>query len=189
MATDITPLLPSQNNIGHHEQKLFSIVNEFGQESKRLWKLAGPAILTTICQNSLGALTQTFAGLVNEVDLAAVSVENYVIAGLAFGVMLGMGIVLETLCGQAYDATRDHLPYLFTNSKAVAEETRKPGILPGVTVLVNSLQPVLSGVAVGAGWQSPVAFINIACYYIVVLRDGEGQLQTTDLNASSNSQG
>lgn len=83
MATDITPLLPSQNNIGHHEQKLFSIVNEFGQASKRLWKLAGPAILTTICQNSL-----TFAGLVNEVDLAAVSVENSVIAGLAFGVMV-----------------------------------------------------------------------------------------------------
>ncbi|KAJ7007298.1 protein DETOXIFICATION 33-like [Populus alba x Populus x berolinensis] len=160
MATDITPLLPSQNNTGHHEQKLFSIVNEFGQESKRLWKLAGPAIRTTICQNSLVALTQTFAGLVNEVDLAAVSVENYVIAGLGFGVMLGMGSVLETLCGQAYDATRDHLPYLFTNSKAVAEETRKPGILPGVTVLVNSLQPALS--------------------------DGEGQLQTTDLNASSN---
>nr|XP_034887549.1 protein DETOXIFICATION 33-like [Populus alba]TKS01456.1 hypothetical protein D5086_0000172690 [Populus alba] len=155
MATDITPLLPSQNNTGHHEQKLFSIVNEFGQESKRLWKLAGPAILTTICQNSLVALTQTFAGLVNEVDLAAVSVENYVIAGLGFGVMLGMGSVLETLCGQAYDATRDHLPYLFTNSKAVAEETRKPGILPGVTVLVNSLQPALSGVAVGAGWLTP----------------------------------
>lgn len=104
MATDITPLLPSQNNIGHHEQKLFSIVNEFGQESKWLWKLAGPAILTTICQNSLGALTQTFAGLVNEVDLAAVSVENSVIAGLAFGVMLGMGSALETLCGQAYGA-------------------------------------------------------------------------------------
>lgn len=88
MATDIIPLLPSQNDIGHHGQKLFSIVNEFGQESKRLWKLAGPAILTTICQNSLGALTQTFAGLVNEVDHAAVSVENSVIAGLAFGVMV-----------------------------------------------------------------------------------------------------
>eukprot|EP00258_Populus_trichocarpa_P035620 XP_024451639.1 protein DETOXIFICATION 33 [Populus trichocarpa] len=43
-------------------------------------------------------------GLVNEVDLAAVSVENSVIAGLAFGVMLGMGSALETLCGQAYGA-------------------------------------------------------------------------------------
>ncbi|XP_043708448.1 protein DETOXIFICATION 33-like isoform X4 [Telopea speciosissima] len=73
-------------------------------ESKKLWMLAGPAIFTSICQYSLGALTQTFVGQVNALALAAVSVENSVIAGLAFGVMLGMGSALETLCGQAYGA-------------------------------------------------------------------------------------
>ncbi|KAJ6379777.1 hypothetical protein OIU76_016430 [Salix suchowensis] len=35
------------------------------------------------------------------------------------------------------------------------------------SILLNSVQPVLSGVAVGAGWQSIVAYINIACYYLV----------------------
>ncbi|XP_010530370.1 PREDICTED: protein DETOXIFICATION 33-like [Tarenaya hassleriana] len=77
---------------------------EFGEESRRLWKLAGPAIFTAICQYSLGALTQTFAGHIGELELAAVSVENSVVAGLAFGVMLGMGSALETLCGQAFGA-------------------------------------------------------------------------------------
>ncbi|RZB58548.1 Protein DETOXIFICATION 33 isoform B [Glycine soja] len=81
-----------------------TVVKRFGFESKKLWKIAGPAIVTSICQYSLGALTQTFAGLVGDLDLAAVSVENSVIAGLAFGVMLGMGSALETLCGQAYGA-------------------------------------------------------------------------------------
>ncbi|KDP38452.1 hypothetical protein JCGZ_04377 [Jatropha curcas] len=98
-----TPLLDNHNN-GDQEHKPVSTIKEFGEESKRLWKLAGPAIFTAICQYSLGALTQTFAGLVGEVELAAVSVENSVIAGLAFGVMLGMGSALETLCGQAYGA-------------------------------------------------------------------------------------
>ncbi|KAL7155198.1 hypothetical protein ABFS83_03G059800 [Erythranthe nasuta] len=79
-------------------------VKEFGAESKTLWKLSGPAIFTYICQYSLGALTQTFAGQVGELELAAVSVENSVIAGLVFGAMLGMGSALETLCGQAYGA-------------------------------------------------------------------------------------
>ncbi|KAL5142088.1 Protein DETOXIFICATION 33 [Glycine soja] len=51
-------------------------------------KLFGPAILTSICQYSFGALTQTFAGLVGDLELAAVSVENSVVAGLAFGVMV-----------------------------------------------------------------------------------------------------
>ncbi|KAK3231534.1 hypothetical protein Dsin_003415 [Dipteronia sinensis] len=91
-------------NGGEQQVKTVSLVKEFGYESKRLWKIAGPAIFTAICQYSLGALTQTFAGLVGEIELAAVSVENSVIAGLAYGVMLGMGSALETLCGQAFGA-------------------------------------------------------------------------------------
>lgn len=77
---------------------------EFAVESKKLWYLGGPAILTSICQYSLGAITQTFAGHVGTLDLAAFSIENSVIAGFSFGVMLGMGSALETLCGQAFGA-------------------------------------------------------------------------------------
>ncbi|XP_065851218.1 protein DETOXIFICATION 29-like [Euphorbia lathyris] len=76
-------------------------VLEFAKESKKLWFLAAPAIFTSICQYSLGAVTQTFAGQVGTLDLAAISVENLVIAGFSFGAMLGMGSALETLCGQA----------------------------------------------------------------------------------------
>ncbi|RVW43389.1 hypothetical protein VitviT2T_000636 [Vitis vinifera] len=77
---------------------------EFIVESKKLWYLAGPAIFTSLCQYSLGAITQVFAGHVGTLELAAVSVENSVIAGFSFGVMLGMGSALETLCGQAFGA-------------------------------------------------------------------------------------
>ncbi|GAB4839391.1 Protein DETOXIFICATION 33 [Ancistrocladus abbreviatus] len=100
---DSAPLLKGLSGAEEeHNQK--TPLQEFGYESKKLWVLAGPAIFTAICQYSLGALTQTFAGLVGELELAAVSVENSVVAGLAFGVMLGMGSALETLCGQAYGA-------------------------------------------------------------------------------------
>ncbi|KAK4599187.1 hypothetical protein RGQ29_009301 [Quercus rubra] len=37
------------------------------------------------------------------------------------------------------------------------------------TILLNSVQPILSGVAVGSGWQAWVAFINLGCYYVVGL--------------------
>ncbi|GAB2280509.1 Protein DETOXIFICATION 29 [Dionaea muscipula] len=77
---------------------------EFFVESRKLWYLAGPALFTSISQYSLGAITQTFAGHVGTIELAAVSVENSVIAGFTFGIMLGMGSALETLCGQAYGA-------------------------------------------------------------------------------------
>ncbi|XP_061346440.1 protein DETOXIFICATION 33 [Gastrolobium bilobum] len=100
-----TPLLDNSGNSSNVEDvKPLSLVKKFGFESKMLWRIAGPAIFTSLCQYSLGALTLTFSGRIDELDLAAVSVENSVIAGLSFGVMLGMGSALETLCGQAYGA-------------------------------------------------------------------------------------
>ncbi|XP_039135483.1 protein DETOXIFICATION 34-like isoform X2 [Dioscorea cayenensis subsp. rotundata] len=35
-----------------------------------------------------------------------------------------------------------------------------------VTMVLNSIQPVISGVAIGGGWQALVAYINLGCYYI-----------------------
>ncbi|KAI3733269.1 hypothetical protein L1987_64489 [Smallanthus sonchifolius] len=80
------------------------LFTHFRIESNKLWYLAGPAIFTSVCRYSLGAVTQTFAGHVGTLDLAAFSVENSVIAGFSLGIMLGMGSALETLCGQAYGA-------------------------------------------------------------------------------------
>ncbi|KAL4193443.1 hypothetical protein AMTRI_Chr06g176940 [Amborella trichopoda] len=79
---------------------------EFYIESKKLWCLAAPAVFTSIAQYSLGSITQSFVGHVGTLELAAVSVEGSVIAGLSFGLLLGMGSALETLCGQAYGAGR-----------------------------------------------------------------------------------
>ncbi|KAL6995622.1 Protein DETOXIFICATION 33 [Sarracenia purpurea var. burkii] len=76
---------------------------------------------------------------------------------------------IGVVCMAIVFATRDYFPYLFTSSAAVAKETTNLGILLGFTVLLNSLQPVLSGVAIGAGWQWLVAYINIGCYYVVGL--------------------
>ncbi|KAJ4963703.1 hypothetical protein NE237_023642 [Protea cynaroides] len=61
---------------------------------------------------------------------------------------------------------------LFTSSKDVMTSIDKLAILFALAVLLNSVQPVLSGVAVGSGWQKFVAFINLGCYYIVGLPIG-----------------
>ncbi|XP_014524557.1 protein DETOXIFICATION 29 [Vigna radiata var. radiata] len=82
---------------------------EFLVESKKLWYLGAPAIFTSVCQYSLGAITQVFSGHVSTIALAAVSVENSVIAGFCLGITFGMGSALETLCGQAYGAGQVHM--------------------------------------------------------------------------------
>jgi len=82
-------------------------------ESKKLWTLAGPAILTILCQYAIGSVTQIFAGHLGSLQLAAVSIGITVIGGFTFGFMLGMGSALETLCGQAVGAGQIHMLGVF----------------------------------------------------------------------------
>ncbi|KAG0549875.1 hypothetical protein BDA96_01G292100 [Sorghum bicolor] len=62
---------------------------------------------------------------------------------------------------------RTSLPKLFSDSEEVIHGASKLGLLLALTVWMISICPVLSGVAVGAGWQVSVAFINIGCFYLV----------------------
>ncbi|XP_052188467.1 protein DETOXIFICATION 27-like isoform X2 [Diospyros lotus] len=61
----------------------------------------------------------------------------------------------------------NEIALIFTSSKPVLKEVSKLAMLLAFTVLLNSVQPVLSGVAVGSGWQSVVAYINLGCYYLI----------------------
>lgn len=53
----------------------------------------------------------------------------------------------------------------FTDSPEVVEAVASLAVVFAFSLLLNSVQPVLSGVAVGAGWQWLVAYVNLGCYY------------------------
>ncbi|CAK9169708.1 unnamed protein product [Ilex paraguariensis] len=61
----------------------------------------------------------------------------------------------------------NELALIFSSSKPVLEAVNNLSILLAFTILLNSVQPVLSGVAVGSGWQAYVAYINVGCYYLI----------------------
>ncbi|KAH6818635.1 MATE efflux family protein [Perilla frutescens var. frutescens] len=67
---------------------------------------------------------------------------------------------------------RDKIGYLFTNEVEVAETVSDLSLLLAFTVLLGSIFPVLSGVAVGAGLQTKVAVINLVCFYFIGLTIG-----------------
>ncbi|CAN1261992.1 Protein DETOXIFICATION 21 [Linum perenne] len=64
-------------------------------------------------------------------------------------------------------AARGKVAYLFTESSEVVDAVADLSPFLAFSILLNSIQPVLSGVAIGSGWQSIVAYVNIACYYLV----------------------
>ncbi|VVB12142.1 unnamed protein product [Arabis nemorensis] len=63
--------------------------------------------------------------------------------------------------------SRDYISYIFTADPAVAIAVSDLCPLLAVTTILNGIQPVLSGVAVGCGWQAYVAYVNVCCYYFV----------------------
>jgi MATE family multidrug resistance protein len=73
-------------------------------ESKKLWRIAGPAIITRITMAGTNLVTQAFAGRLGDLELAAITIATTVIVGLSFGLLLGMGSALETMCGQSFGA-------------------------------------------------------------------------------------
>uniref|UniRef100_A0A0D6QYL7 Protein DETOXIFICATION n=1 Tax=Araucaria cunninghamii TaxID=56994 RepID=A0A0D6QYL7_ARACU len=78
------------------------------------------------------------------------------------GTMFTVGIIIMAIIF----ITKDKFAMAFTDSEIVMNVVAKLATLLAVTMLLNSVQPVLAGVAIGAGWQALVAYINIACYYI-----------------------
>ncbi|WOL17102.1 protein DETOXIFICATION 21-like [Canna indica] len=62
---------------------------------------------------------------------------------------------------------RGRLALIFTDDHDVAIAVDNLSSLLAFSILLNSIQPVVSGVAIGAGWQGIVAYVNIACYYVI----------------------
>lgn len=57
-------------------------------ESKKLWRVVGPAIIGRLSAFSMIVITQAFAGHLGVVELASISIANNVIVGFTFGLLV-----------------------------------------------------------------------------------------------------
>ncbi|XP_068641886.1 protein DETOXIFICATION 27-like isoform X2 [Aristolochia californica] len=91
------------------EEEEVGLVRRVSIESKKLWRIVGPAILSRIALYTMNVVTQAFAGHLGDLELASISIANTVVVGFSFGLLLGMASALETLCGQAFGAKKYHM--------------------------------------------------------------------------------
>jgi MATE family multidrug resistance protein len=75
-------------------------------EMRLLVRLAAPAVFVYMINYLMSMSTQIFSGHLGTLELAAASLGNTGIQVFAYGLMLGMGSAVETLCGQAYGAQK-----------------------------------------------------------------------------------
>lgn len=76
---------PRQNDY-YFEDELLS--KRVWVESKKLWHIVGPTIVTRIAAYTLFIIAQSFAGHIGDIELAAVSLGSNVILGLTCGLLV-----------------------------------------------------------------------------------------------------
>ncbi|GAV57459.1 MatE domain-containing protein [Cephalotus follicularis] len=112
-----------------------------------------------ICLGFLGAACVRVS---NELGKGNAKAARFAIKAI-LGTSLCIGLFFWALCL----AFGRQISYLFTSNEEVAEYVSNLSVLLSFSILLNSIQPVLTGVAVGAGLQSRVAVVNLGCYYLV----------------------
>ncbi|PIA24793.1 hypothetical protein AQUCO_28800003v1, partial [Aquilegia coerulea] len=86
-------------------------------------------------------------------------------ASFSVVVVTVLSFIISVIIAIIILALRHVISYAFTEGETVANAVSELTPLLAVTLVLNGIQPVLSGVAVGCGWQAFVAYVNVGCYY------------------------
>ncbi|CAI8586740.1 unnamed protein product [Vicia faba] len=129
----------------------------------------------SICMNYLNWDIQVMLGLG---AAASVRISNELgaahprVAKFSVYVVNGNSILISIVLSAIILIFRVGLSKLFTSDAEVIDEVSDLTSLLCISVLLNGIQPILSGVAIGSGWQAIVAYVNLACYYVIGLTLG-----------------
>ncbi|XP_042458584.1 protein DETOXIFICATION 20-like isoform X2 [Zingiber officinale] len=83
-----------------------SLVRQVLEESKKLWRIGGPAVIIRLSTFGSFIVTQSYIGHCGETELASYALVLSLVVRLCHGIMVGMGSATETLCGQAFGAKK-----------------------------------------------------------------------------------
>ncbi|KAM0869012.1 hypothetical protein ACQ4PT_040931 [Festuca glaucescens] len=122
-----------------------------------------------ICMNVNGWEGMIFIGLNAAIS---VRVSNELGSGRpraakhAVIVVIAESLLIGLLCMVLVLIFRNKFSIIYTSDVELQHAVSKIAGLLGLTMVLNSMQPVISGVAIGGGWQGLVAYINLGCYYV-----------------------
>ncbi|KAG8372249.1 hypothetical protein BUALT_Bualt12G0046800 [Buddleja alternifolia] len=117
-----------------------------------------------ICLGMLGAACVRVANELGRGNAKAVR--------FSIKVLLITSVIIGVTCWILCLVFGNKLGYLFSNEEEVVKSVSDLSILLAFSMLFNSIYPVFSGVAVGAGMQATVAIVNIVCFYLIGLPVG-----------------
>ncbi|KAJ0013917.1 hypothetical protein Pint_20807 [Pistacia integerrima] len=134
-------------------------------ESKKLWRIALPAMLARVSQYGMFVVTQGFIGHIGEVQLAAYALIQIIAVRFANGILLGMSSATETLCGQAFGAKQYHMMGIYLQRSWIINIATGTVLLP-IFIFAGDIFKLLgeeSDIASEAGYISLclAAFVDL----------------------------
>ncbi|KAK3029562.1 hypothetical protein RJ639_038451 [Escallonia herrerae] len=79
------------------------------EESKKIWRVALPGVLSRVSSFGTIVVTQSFVGHISGPDLAGYALVQTISVRFVNGILLGMSSATETLCGQSFGAGQYHM--------------------------------------------------------------------------------
>ncbi|KAK8480156.1 hypothetical protein V6N12_018660 [Hibiscus sabdariffa] len=121
----------------------------------QFFRLAVPsaAMVCTRVSNELGAGNPKSARMAVKVGMSMVLTEAVVVSTALF-------------------LSRHVVGYAYSNEKAVVNQVAAMAPLLCISLVTDSIQVVLSGVAKGCGWQYIGAYVNVGAFYVIGLPVG-----------------
>ncbi|KAM0048376.1 putative multi antimicrobial extrusion protein [Helianthus debilis subsp. tardiflorus] len=93
----------------HEEEEEGDLTLRIWNESKMIWRVAMPSIISRVSAFGTIVVTQSFIGHVSEIDLAGYALVQTLSVRFINGILLGMSSATETLCGQSFGAGQHHM--------------------------------------------------------------------------------
>jgi MATE family multidrug resistance protein len=140
--------------------------------------LSNPTIALDSISISMNYLNWDMQFMLGLAAAASVRVSNELGAGhpmvakFSVVVVTTTSVIISVIFSAIVLIFKTGLSQLFTSNSEVIAAVSDLTPLLAISVFLNGIQPILSGVAIGSGWQGVVAYVNLATYYIIGLPIG-----------------
>lgn len=110
----------------------------------------------------IGLLVATGVRVANQLGAGIPTGAKFsAVVSLAYSFIIGIIMFVVIL------VFRSDLGFLFTSNTSVQHAVANFGILLAFTVVLNGIQKVLLGIAIGSGRQARFVSVNLVCYYFI----------------------
>lgn len=140
--------------------------------------LSNPTIALDSISISMNYLNWDMQFMLGLAAAASVRVSNELGAGhpmvakFSVVVVTTTSVIISVIFSAIVLIFKTGLSQLFTTDSEVMAAVSDLTPLLAISVFLNGIQPILSGVAIGSGWQGVVAYVNLATYYVIGLPIG-----------------